>query len=146
MAENVYEGLFILDSNAYFRDAAGVSNQVNAMLTKHGGEILTSRLWEERRLAYPIKGHRKGTYWLAYFKIASDKLTAIRRDCDLNESMLRSMVLKVDPRLVDSLVSHAKGGPPPRPTPAMPPAGMQMGGGRGGRGAPVMEEIPDLNS
>ena len=44
------------------------------MIEKLGGEILVSRLWEERRLAYPIKSHRKGTYWLTYFRLDATQL------------------------------------------------------------------------
>jgi small subunit ribosomal protein S6 len=51
----VYEGMFILDSNRYGRDPETVSNQIPAMIQALGGEILVSRLWEERRLAYPIR-------------------------------------------------------------------------------------------
>jgi small subunit ribosomal protein S6 len=110
---NVYEGLFILDSNRYSRDAAGISNQISEMITGAGGEVLASRLWEERRLAYPIGGHRKGTYWLTYFRVNTDRLTGINRQCRLNENIVRSLFLRVDPRIVDTLVSHAlaTGGP-----------------------------------
>jgi small subunit ribosomal protein S6 len=110
LAHNVYEGLFILDSNRYGREPVAVSGQVNEIVRKHGGEILASRLWEERRLAYPIDGHRKGTYWLAYFKLESQQLIHVQRDCQLSESILRSLVLKVDPRIVDALVAHALAG------------------------------------
>jgi small subunit ribosomal protein S6 len=110
LARNVYEGLFILDSNRYSRDAAGVSGQIANIVQKHGGEILVSRLWEERRLAYPINGQRKGTYWLAYFKLDSNQVAAIERDCRLSDTILRALVLKVDPRIVDALVSHAVSG------------------------------------
>ena len=65
MASNVYEALFIFDTNKYARDVGGVSGQVAQIVQKHGGEMLANRLWEERRLAYPIDGQRKGTYWLA---------------------------------------------------------------------------------
>ncbi len=122
MAENVYEGMFILYSNRYARDAGGVSSQIAAMIEKHGGSVLVSRLWEERRLAYPIAGHRKGTYWLAYFKLDSQQLVALNRDGQLNENIIRALVLKIDPRIVDALVSHAIAGPaevarPRRPEP-----------------------------
>ena len=70
MADNVYEGMFILDSNRYGHDPEGVSGQIHEMIQKLGGKMLVSRLWEERRLAYPIKAHRKGTYWLTYFRLA----------------------------------------------------------------------------
>ena len=71
MAAIVYEGMFILDSNRFGRDHETVSGQIPAMIEKLGGEMLVSRLWEERRLAYPIKGQRKGTYWLTYFRLDS---------------------------------------------------------------------------
>ena len=120
MAVNVYEGMFILDSNRYSRDQVGVSSQIPEMIQKLGGEMLASRMWEERRLAYPINGHRKGTYWLTYFKLDSGQLTVLNRQCQLSDSILRTLFLKVEPRIVDALVSHALAGPaalrrPPEP-------------------------------
>jgi len=103
--------MFILDSNRYSRDAAGVSGQIPDMIQKCGGEILANRLWEERRLAYPVKGHRKGTYWLTYFRLDPAQLTTLNRQCQLNENVVRNLFLKVDPRIVDVLVEHALAGP-----------------------------------
>jgi small subunit ribosomal protein S6 len=111
VAVNVYEGMFILDSNRYSRDAASVSGQIPDMIQKLGGQMLASRLWEERRLAYPIDGHRKGTYWLTYFNLESSQLVALTRQCQLSESIVRTLFLKVDPRIADALVSHALAGP-----------------------------------
>lgn len=110
MPVNVYEGMYILDSNRYSRDQTGVAGQIPDMVQKLGGEMLASRLWEERRLAYPIDGHRKGTYWLTYFKLDSGKLADLTRQCHLSESIVRTLFLKVDPRIADALVSHALSG------------------------------------
>ncbi len=107
MPTNVYEGLCILDANRYSRDPGGVSGQIAEMIRKFGGEVLVSRLWEERRLAYPIDGQRKGVYWLAYFRLDAGQVAAMNRECRLSESILRALILKVDPRIVDALVSHA---------------------------------------
>jgi small subunit ribosomal protein S6 len=122
LATNVYEGLFILDSNRYSRDAGGVSGQIGEIVQKQGGEMLASRLWEERRLAYPIDGHRKGTYWLVYFKLDSRKITSIEREFRISDSILRSLILKVDPRIADALVSHAISGTVVAPRPRKPEA------------------------
>jgi small subunit ribosomal protein S6 len=62
-------------------------------------------------LAYPIDGHRKGTYWLTYFKLESGELSPLNRQCQLNENIVRTLFLKVDPRITDALVSHALAGP-----------------------------------
>ncbi len=111
MAANVYEGMFILDSNRFSRDQETVSGQIPAMVQKLGGEMLVSRLWEERRLAYPIKGQRKGTYWLTYFRLDSSKLIELRRQCQITDDILRFLFLKEDPRIVDALVAHARSAP-----------------------------------
>ena len=109
MAQNVYECMFILDSNKFAKDPHGVSGQIPTMVEKLGGEVMVSRLWNEQKLAYPIEGHRKGTYWLSYFRIDSDKLVPFNRECQLNGDILRHLTLKVEPRLVDVLVAHARG-------------------------------------
>jgi small subunit ribosomal protein S6 len=115
--------MLILDSNRYSRDQAGVSGQIAKFVQAVGGEMLVSRVWEERRLAYPIDGHRKGTYWLSYFKLESKQVAAVERECQLSESILRSLILKVEPRIADALVSHALGtSQPVKPKPVEPVA------------------------
>ena len=118
MTVNVYECMFLLDSNRYARDPGKVSEQVPEMVQKCGGEILASRLWNEQKLAYPIKMQRKGTYWLTYFRMESSQLSQLNKTIQLNDNVMRSLVLKIDPRLVDAMVEHAKG----TKTPAEPVA------------------------
>ena len=113
MAENVYEGMFILDSNRYSRDATGIAAQIPEMIQSLGGSMLASRLWEERRLAYTIKGQRKGTYWLMYVNMDATQVAGLRRQLDINESILRFLLLKIEPRIVDALVAHAQSAPIP---------------------------------
>lgn len=109
MASNVYECLFILDSNRYARDPQAVAQGISDMVTNNDGEILVTRLWNEQKLAYPINGNRKGTYWLTYFSMEGTSLSAFERSCRLNDNVMRNLTIKIDPRLVDTLVSHAKG-------------------------------------
>ena len=132
---NVYEAMIIFDSNRYARERAGMPAEVEKMIQAGAGEVLVSRLWEERRLAYAINGQRKGTYWLIYFRGPSSMLTALNREWEINEGILRHLVLKVHPHLVDVVLEHAKAGPaPPAPTPAAAPAG---------RGVEI-HDVPDL--
>lgn len=111
MTENVYEGLFILNSDLYARNPDEVSGQIATFIESMGGEVLLSRLWEERRLAYPIKGHKRGTYWLTYFKLDAQRVSELTRQCQITDSILRFLFLKVDPRIVETVVEHAKEGP-----------------------------------
>jgi len=96
LAENVYEGLFIFDANKFARDQAGVPAAVEKMVTDAGGEVIVSRLWEERRLAYPIRGQRKGAYWLIYFRQDGDKIASLNRACELKGGVLEDRLLSRD--------------------------------------------------
>lgn len=109
--EKVYEGMFLLDSSRYGRDPEAVAGQIPRMIEEIGGKILVSRLWEERRLAYAVKGHRKGTYWLTYFQLEGPRLGELRRKSSLSDSILRSLFVRIDPRLVNAMVEHAMAGP-----------------------------------
>ncbi|MCA9128156.1 MAG: 30S ribosomal protein S6 [Planctomycetales bacterium] len=109
MATQCYDCFFLFDSNKYNRDPGGVAASVQNAIEELGGEILASRLWEERKLAYPIDGHNKGTYWITYFNLETDKLVELNRNCQLNGNIMRFLITKVDPRLVETLVAHALG-------------------------------------
>ena len=106
----VYEGMFILDPAKFARDPGAASQQVADMITQHGGTVLAARMWDERKLAYPIKGHKKGVYWLTYFKMPGAGLTALERQCEISDEIIRKLILKVDPRIADALVQHALAG------------------------------------
>ena len=105
----LYEGMFILDSAKYSRDTAGVVAEVEELIRSHGGQIEISRLYEERRLAYAIKGHRKGTYWLTYFRIDGPPISPLTKQCEINDTILRQLFLKVHPKLEEVVLAHAAG-------------------------------------
>lgn len=121
MAQNVYECMVILDSNKYAQDPSGMGQQIPNLVSKVGGEVLVSRLWNEQKLSYPIDGHKKGTYWLTYFRLDGNKLSEFSRELRINETVVRTLTLKVDPRLVEALVEHAKGGGKPKTVETAPP-------------------------
>jgi small subunit ribosomal protein S6 len=101
--------MFLFDPNAYARNPAGVAESINKMVESVGGEIMVSRLWNEQKLAYPVNGHRKGVYWLAYCKLESTDLVKFNRQCQLNDRLMRHLMIKIDPRLVDMLIAASQG-------------------------------------
>lgn len=108
MPANVYECMVLLDSAKYNADHDGVVGALHAILEKHKVEIMVSRPWDERRLMYPVEGHKKGTYYLIYFKGEGSALEPIRADFALNESILRSLILKIHPKLVEPMLNVAR--------------------------------------
>jgi small subunit ribosomal protein S6 len=107
LAVNTYEGMFLLDSTKVAVSWDESVKHVHDILSKHQSEIVASRQWDERRLAYPVDGHKKGTYLLTYFKADGTHLKEIVADCHLSDVIVRELILKVHPKLVDHLVTQA---------------------------------------
>jgi len=99
--------MFILDSSKVAMSWDDAVRQVHDILAKHNAEIVASRHWDERRLAYAIEGQKKGTYLLTFFKTDGLNLKEIVADCRLNELIVRELILKVHPKMVDSQVTQA---------------------------------------
>src|SRR5688572_16071832 len=109
MAANVYECMFILDSSKVAGNLDAAEKQLRATLEKHSAEVLVSRIWDERKLTYPIKKQKKGIYFLTYFSSEGKNLVPIEHDFTLNEQVLRMMILRIPAKLVDTMLSLAKG-------------------------------------
>jgi small subunit ribosomal protein S6 len=117
MPVNTYEGMFLLDSTKVAVNWDESVQHVHDILRKHNAEIVVldnqgtelpaSRQWDERRLAYPVEGQKKGTYLLTYFKTEGANIKEIEADCRLSDLVLRDLILKVHPKLVDHLVNQA---------------------------------------
>lgn len=108
MSANVYECMVLFDSAKYNADAAGVVHSVHAILEKAKAEILASRPWNEQKLAYPIRQHKRGMYYLIYFKAEGTALKDIEREYNLNEAIVRTLTTKVQPKYVDMLLAVAR--------------------------------------
>ncbi|MCA8951639.1 MAG: 30S ribosomal protein S6 [Planctomycetes bacterium] len=86
----------LLDNREVRKGWEPVKESVSAVLTKHGAKVVSSRRWDERRLGYPVRGQSRGTYLLVYFESDTQTLTAIRRDLNFNEAVMRYLTLSCD--------------------------------------------------
>jgi small subunit ribosomal protein S6 len=108
MPAKVYECMFLLDTNKVAGDVSAAAKQLHGLLERNHAEILASRPWDERRLLYAIGNHKKGLYYLTYFRTEGKNLVAFGRDCALNEMILRQLVLRIDPKLVEDMLALAR--------------------------------------
>jgi len=90
-----YEGMFLLDNSKVKADAAECCGVVSDLLKKHGANVVKIERWDERKLAYEIRGQKRATYVLAHFEMAPEKPAELRGDVNLSESFLRALVLNV---------------------------------------------------
>ena len=71
-------------------------SEVRRLMERAEAELLFCRKWDERRLAYKIKGRKRGVYVLTYFTVPSDKIVGLERDAKISEDILRLLVLRAD--------------------------------------------------
>jgi len=107
MPVNSYECLFLLDPTKT-GDMDSVKAGLHGTLEKYGAEIVVSRKWDDRKLAYPVRGHKKGIYHLAYFKVDSRKMLEIEQDFRISEVILRHMVSAIDPKWEEEMQAVAR--------------------------------------
>jgi len=88
--------MFLLRQEAASSDFAGCVEFMRNVFTRAGAELLVLRKWDERRLAYAIRGQRRGIFLLAYFKVGGVQIANIERDCTLSEQVLRALILRAD--------------------------------------------------
>ncbi|HEX4591172.1 MAG TPA: 30S ribosomal protein S6 [Gemmataceae bacterium] len=108
MPVNVYEALIMLDTSKVAGDVPAVQQQLHAIMDRNKVEVLASRPWDERRLAYPIHGQKKALFYLIYFKGTGEHLVGIEHDLKLNETVLRAMTLRIEPKLEETMLSLAR--------------------------------------
>jgi small subunit ribosomal protein S6 len=100
--------MFLLDPNKVSGDVQGAAKQLHALLERNGAEIIASRPWDERKLAYPIKNVKKGLYYLTCFRCEGPKVPELERDFLLAELIVRHLIIKVDPKLEQAIIELAK--------------------------------------
>jgi small subunit ribosomal protein S6 len=97
MAEKkLYEGMFLVDSADAASDWDGVNSAIKRILDKAEAEIVSIKKWDDRRLAYDIKGTSRGTYILCYFKAGGDKIQGVEKAVQLSEKIIRVLILSTE--------------------------------------------------
>lgn len=119
--EHLYEGMFLVDSNAYANDPETVTGELMKVLEKAGANVVAHRPWQDGKLAYEIEGRRKGLHYIVCFKMVSSGMDVLTRQCHLSDTVLRQMVI-VHPEELFNAVVDAISGNPAEEAPAAEPA------------------------
>ena len=93
--KNSYETLFITDlSNG--EEATKATVEKFTGLIASNGEIVEVAEWGKRRLAYPINDMNEGYFTVVTHKAPADFLAELDRLFNIDESIMRSMTVKLD--------------------------------------------------
>lgn len=154
--KTVYEGMFLLDNQVVREDWKKAKSVITDTLKKHGASVLCARRWDERKLAYQIRRRRRATYCLAYYEMGYESgdegVTALRRDLELNENVLRYLMLakekvpegEMELAAAEDAADFIVPAPPPDDAPEASSGGRRREGGMDGgddMGDPKLETV-----
>ena len=90
--KNSYEGMFLVDAGQVSFEVA--CEPIHTVLERSDAEILSFKEWDDRKLAYTIEDRKRGLYVLVYFKMDPNQVVELERDVQLNERIIRLLVLR----------------------------------------------------
>ena len=94
--KKLYEAMFLVDSADAGSDWDGVIAAITKILDRAKVDIVSIKKWDDRRLAYEIKGKSRGTYLLCYFRSDGQRNHEIEKSVQLSERIMRVLILCVD--------------------------------------------------
>ena len=94
---NRYEMIYIIDTGLEDSARKELIEKVSALIANNGGEIeKVDETWGKRRLAYAIDYKTEGWYVLVNFKAPVDLPRELERNLQINENVLRYLVVKLE--------------------------------------------------
>ena len=118
---NRYEMIYIIDTGLEEAARKELIEKVSALIANNGGEIeKVDETWGKRRLAYAIDYKTEGWYVLVNFKAPAELPRELERNLQINESVLRYLVVKLEEKR--SAVKPRAVRPEPVAAPAEEPA------------------------
>jgi small subunit ribosomal protein S6 len=91
---NSYELTFIIASEVGDEQVPTIMERVSQLVTSTGGQVVSTNLWGKRRLAYPIKKSREGTYVVMQLQLQPQAVSDLGRSLRLNEDIIRHLLIK----------------------------------------------------
>ena len=93
-----YEVMVILDPTLEERTVAPSLDQFLSVVKKDGGTVEKVDVWGRRRMAYEIDKHIEGIYAVVDLQANPAAVQELDRQLNLNESVLRTKVLRPEMR------------------------------------------------
>ena len=92
---NKYELIYIIDTTVEAEARKALIEKFNGIIAANGGEVVKVEEWGKRRLAYAIDYKTEGYYVYVAFNGASELPKELSRNLGINESVIRSQVVKL---------------------------------------------------
>ncbi len=94
LAMNQYELVYIIQPEMDNDATKALDERVSQVITANKGQIVSTEIWGQRKLAYPIKNFFEGYYILHNVEMPPKAVTEVERILRLNENVIRFLVVR----------------------------------------------------
>ena len=98
-----YETIIVIDSLLKTEEIDSIISKYERFISDNGGKVNSLDRWGKRRLAYEINKRQYGFYVLIRFDGPSPMIKQLDREYRLNESLLRTKIIKLDDKALKTL-------------------------------------------
>ncbi|GEN84535.1 30S ribosomal protein S6 [Sporosarcina luteola] len=91
-----YEIMYIIRPTVEDEAKKALITRFDEILTSNGAEIIESKEWGKRRLAYEIDDLREGYYQLVTANAGTEAIDEFNRLANINEDIIRHMAVRLD--------------------------------------------------
>jgi small subunit ribosomal protein S6 len=93
---NQYELVYIIQPSLDSDETKAIDDRVTSAIASNNGEIVSTEIWGQRKLAYPIKNFFEGYYILHNLQMPPQGVIEVERTMRLNENIIRFLVVRTD--------------------------------------------------
>ena len=91
-----YETVYILKPTLSNEKVEEVLEKVKGIITSGNGTVILSDSWGKRRLAYPVKKNKEGTYYLLQFSADGKVVGVLENFFRTTDDVIKYITLKIE--------------------------------------------------
>ena len=91
-----YELVVVISPEIQEEDVPAAIERVSTAVTSRGGEVVDTKPWGRRRLAYNIDRHREANYIISQIRLDPGRAHELESQFNISEEVLRHMLVRKD--------------------------------------------------
>ena len=91
-----YELMLVLRPDTADDRVQQILDRTTRGIAEGEGQVVKVSPWGRRRLAYPISGHREGSYFIVVFDAPAESIDELERSLNITEEVMRHLVTRIE--------------------------------------------------
>ena len=73
-----------------------IHKSISEIIENNDGKVIEQGVWQKRKLAYQVEGHKEGIYTITTFEGSSELPNEVDRVLKISDDVIRHKVLKME--------------------------------------------------